>query len=396
MPVQVSQQVIADEVPVSAPAPPIEVRPVVSRRDRQDFLQIPWSIYAGDPAWVAPLLRERAEFINPARHPFYRHGSAIQFVAYHLDRPVGRVQASEDPLYNATSAVKVGYFGMFESCRDPHVSAALLDAATGWLVARGCRILRGPIDYSMNYSCGLLVEGFSTPPRVLMNHNPPYYAELLEGYGLVKAMDLYSYWFTGDRDFIDRWKPRVHRLAARGKVTVRPFKLGDMRRELSRCKVIYNSAWQKNWGFAAMTDAEFDFLATHLKRWADPRMLLLAEVEGEAVGFSMTLPDLNEALRPLNGRLFSYGLPLGLWRFARQLKKIKTARLVTLGVLEGFRRRGVAELLILETMNYGANQLHVTGAELGWTLENNKLINHTIASVGGRRYKTYRIFEKPI
>ncbi len=374
----------------------IEVRAALTRQQRRQFLELPWRIYAGDPLWVPPLLIERRGFIDPRRHPFYLHGTAVPLVAYRAGQPVGRVLASDDPLFNAHHDDNAGCFGMFESLDEPSIAQALLDAAAEWLAARGRSRMLGPIDYSMNYSCGLLVEGFASPPRVMMNHNPPYYRRLLEGCGLTKAKDLYAWWFERENPVIERWRPRVERAVARIGVVVRPLRRDDMAAEILRCRAIYNEAWKDNWGDVPMTLAEFEHLAKFLSHLAVPDLLLIAEVNGRAVAFSLTLPDFNEAARRLNGRLFSYGLPIGLVRFWRSLKQVKTARLLALGVIPEYRRQGIAELLILRTFDYGAQVMGYTGAELSWTLEDNVLINRTIEAVGGRRYKTYRIYEREI
>jgi GNAT superfamily N-acetyltransferase len=370
----------------------IDVDEVRGRRLRDAFLRLPWRIYADDPQWVPPLLMERKEFIDARKHPFLRHGATTQFVAFQRGRLAGRVLVSDDPNYNAEHSTNVGCFGMFEAVDNERVAAALLDAASGWLRARGRTEMIGPIDYSTNYACGLLIDGFDTPPRVMMNHNPPYYSRLLEAWGMAKAKDLYSWWFEDPHDMLATWKVKAERLAARGRITLRHFQVADMAAELARCKAIYNSAWERNWGFVKMTDAEFDHLAKDLRRIALPELLLFAEMDGQPVGFSMTLPDINEAIRPLNGRL----LPLGWLRLLRNQRRIKTARLLTLGVLEGYRRRGVTELLILRTLDYGKNVVRYTGAELGWTLEDNDLINRAIVAVGGTRYKTYRIYQREV
>ncbi|HEV3418604.1 MAG TPA: GNAT family N-acetyltransferase [Pirellulales bacterium] len=373
----------------------IEVRPAISRYDRGHFLRFPWQVYVDDPAWIPPLLIERKDFINPRKHPFYQHGAAVPFVAYRDGQPAGRILVSDDPLFNAHHEDNAGCFGMFDSIDDPEVAHALLEAAAEWLAARGRTRMLGPIDYSMNYGCGLLVEGFDTPPRVMMNHNPPYYRALLESWGLTKAKDLYAWWFDGENR-IDRWRPRVERAVARSGVTVRPLRRNDLPAEILRCRAIYNEAWRDNWGDVPMTLAEFEYLAKFLLHLAVPDLLLMAEVKGRPVAFSMTLPDFNEAARSLDGRLFPFGLPIGLVKFWRNLKRVKTARLLALGVLPEYRRQGIAELLILRTFDYGTRQMGYTGAELSWTLEDNVLINRTIEAVGGRRYKTYRIFERSI
>lgn len=374
----------------------LEVRPVRDRRDSKAFLRLPWRIYADDPRWVPPLLFERRAFIDRRSHPFYKHGDAALFVAVRDGELVGRIMASDDPRYNQEHGENLGCFGMFESIDDANVVEALLQAAEGWLTARGRDRIRGPIDYSTNYACGLLVDGFDTPPRVLMNHNPPYYEKLLLDCGLEKAKDIYAWWFDGTHSELNPWLARTARVAERGQVVVRPFRPEDRENDIARCQEIYNEAWRRNWSFVSMTDSEFKHLARDLIEWAIPEMLLMAEVEGKTVGFSMTLPDFNEAIRPLDGRLFPFGLPIGYWRFRRNRKKIRTARMVTLGVLEGYRRRGVAEVLIQRTLDFGVKHCGYTGAELGWTLEDNALINRTILAVGGQQYKTYRIFERPI
>jgi GNAT superfamily N-acetyltransferase len=367
------------------------VRAVHSHADREQFVRFPWQIYADDPHWSPPLLLDRREFINPAKHPFYRHGAATALLAWRDGRPVGRILVSDDPHFNAHNNANAGCFGMFESEDDPVVAHALLDAAAAWLVDRGRTQMLGPIDYSTNYACGLLIDGFNTPPRVMMNHNPPYYQRLLESWGLAKEKDLYAWWFGGYEQ-IEAWRLRVERLAARHGVTVRHVRRSELATDLGDLLAIYNEAWKDNWGHVPMTDAEFKYMAGQLVHIAIPELLLVAEVDGQPVGCSMTLPDFNEATGPLNGRLFRFGLPIGAWKLWRGLKRIKTARLLALGVLKEFRRRGIAELLILRTFDYGHNVQGYRCAELGWTLEDNSLINHTIAAVGGYRYKTYRIF----
>ncbi|HEV3340516.1 MAG TPA: GNAT family N-acetyltransferase [Pirellulales bacterium] len=366
------------------------------RRLREIFVRFPWRIYKSDPQWVPPLLVERRDFINPQKHPFYLHGAAVPLLAFRGSEPVGRLLVSDDTNYNREHQSNVGCFGMFESVDDDEVARALVNAGADWLRARGRDRIRGPIDYSLNYACGLLVDGFDTPPRIMMTHNPPHYERLLLACGLAKAKDLYAWWFDDSNDMLAVWGHRAKRLAARGKIQVRPLCFDDLDAEIERCKGVYNAAWERTWGFVKMTDAEFHHLAKQLKVIAMPDLLLLAEVDGEPVGFSMTLPDLNEVIRPLNGRLFRWGLPLGLIRLYWNRRCARTARLMALGILQPFRRRGVAELLILRTLDYGKHQVRFTGAELSWTLEDNDLINRTIEAVGGRRYKTYRIYERAI
>ncbi len=374
----------------------LEIREVRGKRDLDDFIRIPWRIYRDDLHWVPPLMIDVKEFLDRRKHPFYLHGDAAQFLASRGGQPVGRILASDDPRYNQSRGGNVGCFGMFECADDRQAAHALLDAAAAWLRARGRSEIRGPIDYSTNYPCGLLIDGFETPPRVMMNHNPIYYAGLLESWGLAKAVDLYAWWFEANKDLLQRWGPRVERITKRTGVRIRGFDNKDFEGDVARCREVYNAAMGDAWGFVKLSDAEFHYLALRLRKIAQEEQVLLAEVDGKPVGLSVTLPDINEAIRPLQGRLTTWGLPLGLMRLMRRMKKIATARVVILDVLKGYRRRGVAEALILRTLDHGINALHYSGAELGWTHEDNALINRTIESVSGRRYKTYRIYQKEI
>lgn len=374
----------------------IDVVPVTKRRHLRDFIDFPWQIYAGDAAWAPPLKREAAAFLDRKRHPFYQHGDAVALVAYRDGQVVGRILAADDPNFNAAHGDNTGTFGLFESIDDVQVAQALLNKASDWLRARGRTRVMGPVDYSTNYPAGLLIDGFETPPRIMMNHQPRYYAGLLEGCGLTKAKDLYAWWFDDSLDILTQWKETAERLARRSRVVIRPVRMDDFDAEVQRCMEVYNLAWQRNWGFVKMTRAELEHLAQQIRQFAAPELILLAEVDGRPVGVSMTLPDINEAIRPLNGRLTTWGLPIGLAKLAWNLRKIRAARMAVLGTIEGYRKRGIAELLILRTLEVGKHKLGYTGAELGWTLEDNTAVNRTIEGVGARRYKTYRVYERGI
>ena len=379
-----------------AAAGPLEVCEVQSRRDLDRFVKLPWKIYANDPQWVPPLMTEVKEFLNPRKHPFYLHGETAKFLVTRGGVVQGRILVSDDPRYNEEHETNLGCFGMFECVDDRETAGALLDAAAGWLRARGRDAMMGPIDYSTNYPTGLLVDGFDTPPRLMMNHHRPYYAALLESWGLAKTMDLYAWWFFDPRDMVAKWRDRLRRIAKRGRITIRPFRKEDFDADVECCRAVYNQALKGVWGFVALTDAEFQYFAKRLLRIGDPNLVLFAEVDDQPVGIALTLPDVNEVIAPLNGRLTRFGVPIGLLRFLRRRRHVKTARMVLLDVVEGYRRRGVAESLILETLEYGKNTVGFTGAELSWTLETNDMVNRTVERVGARRYKTYRIYEKPL
>jgi GNAT superfamily N-acetyltransferase len=372
---------------------PVQIREVKTRFDLDSFIEFPFRIYAADKNWAPPLNVEVKAFLDRKKHPFYLHGEATQYLAYREGQVVGRILVSDDPHYNAEHGTNQGAFGMFECIDDQRVANALLNAAADWLRRRGRTEMMGPIDYSTNYPCGLLIDGFDTPQRVMMNHNPTYYAKLFEGWRLWKAKDLYAWWFDDSNDMLGTWARRAERLAERGSVRVRPVNFRDFDAEVRRCLEVYNASWEKSWGFVKLTEAEFRDTAKHLKQFAVPELIQLAEVDGKPVGFCVTLPDFNEATRPLEGRLTTWGLPIGLAKLLWNLRRIKTARMAVLGILPAFRRRGVAELFILKALEFGAHKKGYTGAELGWTLEDNDLINRTIERVGGRRYKTFRIYE---
>ena len=383
-------------VDLSVASSPVQVQAVNSRTDLAEFVELPKHLHRPDRNWVAPLDAEVKKFLDPQSHPFYQHGQAQAFLARREGQTVGRVLVSDDPAYNARHGANVGCFGMFECINDHRTSRVLLDRASAWLRARGRTEIMGPIDYSTNYPTGLLVDGFGTPPSFMMNHQPRYYERLLNRYGMEPAKDMYAWWFGRENKMDARWSARVSRLAERFGVTVRSLNMDDFDAEMQRCRKIYHAALEENWGFVKMSELEFDHLARNLRKLAVPDLVQFAQVGGEPVGISITLPNLNEAIGPLGGRLTTAGVPIGLARLACRLRKIKTGRLLVLGVMPGYRRRGVAESLILETMRQGVDQLGYEGAELSWTLEDNTLVNRMIERIGGRRYKTYRIYSKEL
>jgi GNAT superfamily N-acetyltransferase len=392
----VGEKATSPSTAITVSSAPVEIREVRTSADLNRFLKVPWRIYDRDPHWIPPLLLEAKKFLDRDKHPFYLHGDAAKFIALRGGQVVGRIMASDDPNYNRKWNSNVGCFGLFESIDDAETAHALLDAGAGWLREKGRTEIMGPIEYSTNYTCGLLIDGFDTPPRVMMNHNPIYYRRLLESWELAKCKDLYCWWFLDTQNQLYRWRDRLERIARRNGVTVRPFNNADYKNEVWRCREIYNASMRDNWGFVQLTEAEFTAYATQISKIAQEEQVLIAEVGGKPVGISITLPDINEAIKPLDGRLTKWGLPFGALKVARNMRRIATARTMILDVVEGYRRRGIAEMLILRTFDYGTNVLHYDSAELSWTLEDNAMINRTIEAVGGRKYKTYRIFEKKI
>jgi hypothetical protein len=375
--------------------PEIEISQVSSRRDRDAFIKFQWRIYANDPAWVAPLIIERKTFLNRKRHPFYKHGDAALFLARRDGEIVGRIMASDDPNYNSLHQSNVGCFGLFESIDDPDVATALFKTAAGWLRKKGRTEMMGPIDYSTNYVCGLLIDGFQFAPTILTAHNPPYYRELIEGCGFAKEKDWYAWWFADPAKAAKRLRRLAERFRKRWPVTLRPGNLKNIREESRRLRQIFNQAWQKNWGFVPFTGAEFEFMTDEMKPLLVPEFTWIAEMGDEPIGFTLCLPDINVALRHVNGRLTRFGLPIGLIKLLYYKRLIRKGRLIALGVVEKYRHAGVAEMLVLRVMEETMIKRGITG-ELSMTLEDNVMINRFVEAIGAQRYKTYRIFKKTL
>ena len=375
--------------------PEIEISEVNSRRDRDAFIKFQWRIYANDPAWVPPLIIERKTFLNRRRHPFYKHGEAALFLARHNGEVVGRIMASDDPNYNSLHQSNVGCFGLFESIDDPDVATTLFQAAAGWLRKKGRTEMMGPIDYSTNYVCGLLIDGFQFAPTILTAHNPPYYRELIESCGFAKEKDWYAWWFADPAKAAKRLRRLAERFRKRRPVTLRPGNLKNIREESRRLRQIFNQAWQKNWGFVPFTEAEFEFMTNEMKPLLVPEFTWIAEIGNEPIGFTLCLPDINVALRHVNGRLTRFGLPIGLIKLLYYKRLIRKGRLIALGVVEKYRHAGVAEMLVLRVMEETMIKRGITG-ELSMTLEDNVMINRFVEAIGAQRYKTYRIFKRTL
>jgi GNAT superfamily N-acetyltransferase len=372
----------------------IQVSRVESASERDKFIKFQWEIYRSDPAWVPPLIIERKEFLDRDKHPFYRHGDAALFLARRSGQTVGRIMASDDPNYNALHQTNVGCFGLFECIDDVQVASRLFGAAGDWLRLKGRTEVMGPIDYSTNYMCGLLIHGFEHPPTILTAHNPSYYVRLLEECGFVKEKDWYAWWFSEYPAPAERLRKIAAARAGKYGVKIRPINLKDLEGEGQRIRTIYNQAWQKNWGFVPFTEAEADHMAKEMNPLLVAPATLIAEIGDIPIGFVIAVPDINVALRKINGRLTSFGVPIGLLKLLYYRTKIRTGRLVALGVVEKYRRAGIAEMLVLHVMDE-AFKRGFTG-ELSMTLEDNVLVNRFIETMGASRYKTYRIYSRSL
>jgi len=352
------------------------------------FLRLPWSIYRGDPNWVPPLLGDVRKAFDPERHPFHRHSEVQPFLALRGGRPVGRICGVHNRRHVEFHEEPVGFYGYFESVEDPAVSGALFDAAGRWLRERGMEVMRGPANFSSNEEWGALVEGFDRPPMIMMPYNPPYYLDLLDDYGFEEAQTLVAYWLD-DPEPPERLVRASRVVEERYGVEVRSLRMDDFEQEIERVRSLYNLAWEKNWGFVPMTDAEFDFLAEELKPVVEPDLVKMAEgPDGELVGFTVAVPDFNRAIANANGRLFPFGLLRILWH----ARSISAMRVLTLGIHPEWRRRGVDALLYLELFRGGRAQ-GIDEGEFSWMLEENEDIRRPMERMGAEVYKRYRLYD---
>ena len=383
----------------SAAPTALRIREIPRGASLRPFIDLAWKVNARDPRWVPPLRMALESALDRAKHPFHQHAEVAYFVAERGREVVGRIAAIVNHRHNEFHEDRVGFFGLFESVDDPGVARALVDTAAEWVRARGMDTLRGPMNLSTNEeisSPGVLVEGFDTPPSVAMSHNPPYYGRLLEGAGLARAKDLLAYWM-GTNEAPERLVRGAERLEKREGVTLRPLRMDRLADEVRLIQGIYNSAWARNWGFVPMTDEEFQYIARDLKSVVDPDLVNIAEKDGEAVGFSISLPDLNRALKHLpDGRLFPFGLPTGLIRFLWHKRRIDSARIMTLGLRPEYQKSsGLGTLMYLNTFRVAQRKGYATG-EASWILEDNLLMRQALEKVGFVEYKRYRVYDRAL
>ena len=375
----------------------LEILPVERNRRLSEFIDVPWRIpaIADHPAWVPPLRMMVKDLVDTKADPFYRRAERQLWLAYRDGKPVGRVGAIENRAHNEFHGDRVGFFGFFESIDDPEVARRLLDVAAEWLQRRGLTAMRGPMNPSTNHDCGVLIDGFDEHPVFLTSWNPPYYDALLQNAGLGVAKDLVGYWLPyGEAGF--QVPPRVEALAARAKERAKlTFRDIDPKRywdEVELCWQIYNSAWERNWGFVPMTRDEFMFQAKGLKPLLLPQFAFIAEINGEPAGFMLCVPDFNQILkRNRSGRLF----PFGLLKILTGKSKLRTGRIMALGIKEQFRSGSILPVFMHESLRravaYGS-----TGAEASWILEENQQMRQPIDAWGGRVYRKWRIYERAL
>ncbi len=367
----------------------VRIDKVTSRSDLGEFIRFPWRVYRGDPNWVPPLLAETKAKLDKAKNPFFEHAEMELFLARRGGETTGRVAAVVDRDHLAAHAEKIVFFGLYESLDDPETARALLGAAEAWGAARGMNVLRGPMNLSMNDECAFLVEGFDSPPTIMMPYNPRYYLGLMEACGMAKAKDLFAFRMSRDHAVAAKIAAIVERSQKEMPFTLRSVDMKDLDREAAIVARVYNSGWEKNWGFVPWTENEMKHMVKALKQIADPELVIFAEREGKPAGFALGLPDYNEILRSLDGRLF----PFGFIKLLLGRRKIKGMRAAVFGLMPEYRHTGLSYLLYSELEKRAVRRGYTWG-ELSWQLEDNDAINRFAASIGARLYKRYRIYER--
>jgi GNAT superfamily N-acetyltransferase len=374
----------------------VSIRPVRTRRELKRFVKVPFRLHREHPQWVPPLIFDRMQFLNRAKNPYFEHAEAEYFIAERDGEPVGRITAQVDERWDRYRGGKDGMFGFFETVDDREVAAALLGAAEDWLRSRGRERVIGPMDFTTNDEVGILIEGYDLRPMILQNWHPRFYRELLDGLGYGKAMDLLMWYLElGKLAEGDQFAPEIHAAATNALreegIAIRNIVKRNLGEEMRRFTEVYNEAWADNWGFVPPTDAEVEFHAKLLKHVIDEDWAFVAEKDGETVGVALTLPDINQVLARMGGRL----LPFGWLEFLRGKPKIDRVRVFALGVKHAYRHSGVAAGLYLKHLE-NASPDGVPAGETGWILETNEPMNRAMEGMGGKVVKRYRIYEKAI
>jgi len=375
----------------------VSIRPVRTRRELKRFVKVPFRLHRESPQWVPPLIFERMQFLDRKKNPWFEHGEAEYLIAERDGEPVGRITAQIDELWDETQGGSDAMFGFFETVDDPAVAAALLDAATEWAAARGRSRILGPMDFTTNDEVGILIAGHELAPMILENWHPPYYRDLLQAHGFGRAMDLLMWELElGSLKQGDRFDPAIHAAAEKALhdegVTIRKISMRNLAEEMRHFSQVYNDAWSDNWGFVPATDAEIEFHAKTLKQVIDVDWAYIAEKDGEAIGAALTLPDINQVMAKMGGRL----LPFGWLRFLLGKRRIDRLRVFALGVKREHHHTGVAAGLYLKHLETASRPGMIEGGDIGWILETNKAMNRAVEGMGGKVVKKYRIYEKAI
>ena len=373
---------------------PPEVTPVSSRRDLRDFIGLPYRLHSNEGQWVPPLRIERRLFLNPRFNAFFKHGDAQLFLARRDGRAVGRISAQIDANFNAFHENAWGMFGFLEIEEDPEALRALLDAAAAWLRERGRDRMVGPMDFTMNDESGVLIEGFELEPMVRQAWHPPYYQRLCEQARLEKAVDTFMWQLhiAGRENVLPIIWELAEQLEPKHGIRIRKMTRRRLRRDLDAFAEIYNEAWSRNWGFVPYSKDDLDAYALELHLVFDRNWFMVAEDEhGKTVGMAITVPDVNQALKRMNGRV----LPLGWWHYLNRKRTVDRCRVGFLGVRPAYQHTGVAAGLYAEHFDM-AEVTRIKGGEMGWILETNKAMNRAMEAMGGKIVKKYRVYERSL
>jgi hypothetical protein len=370
----------------------MEIIKVNSGKLVNKFIKFPFKLYKDDRFWVAPLILDQKNMFNKKKNPYFEHSEVQFFLAVENDQVVGRISAHTNTQHNKTHNDKIGFFGFFE-CLDDQVTAdALFNAAREWLQAKGMDTMRGPANFSVNDECGLLVDGFNSSPMLLMTYNPKYYINLYEKFGLKKVMDLYAY-YVEVRDPPERLRRLARKIEQRGNFTVRALPSKNrkkLRSDVEKIYHLYEEAWKDNWGYVPCSPREFDMIVDKLMPIIRPEFVYIAEIDGKAVGMSVTLPDYNYILKKMRGRIF----PFGWLQLLLNIKKIPGLRVPIMGVLDEYKNRGIDVVFYCKSFETAANHKNpYTDAEFSWVLETNTMMNKIAKTLTAEIYKTYRMYD---
>jgi GNAT superfamily N-acetyltransferase len=373
-----------------APLSKLIVKPAVTWGERTKFLRLPWDLHRRDPHWIPPLRTNQKEMVGFARHPFYDDAEGQAFIALRDGRAVGRVHAILNHAHNRYYKESRGFFGFFECIDDSNVASALFDAVRQWFAAKGITQIRGPVNPSLNYECGLLIDGFYEPPMFGMTYNPPYYARLIEDSGFAKVEDLFAFW--GHVEMLDKLDKKlafiVEECQRRFDIKLRRFDTRHFNREVRMFLDIYNQSLQGTWGFVPLSEGEIEHIGASMKHLIVPEMTTVAEIEGRPVGAQFGLLDYNPRIKQSDGRLFPFGFIRLLWN----RRGIKRVRLISTNVIPEYQKWGlglvIASRIVPEVLAWGIKE-----AEFSWVLESNKLSHGTLKRGGAKITKTYRLYD---
>jgi len=357
----------------------------------KSFVKFPYSLYKNNSYWVPPLFADQKNLLDPDKHPFYEHASANFFLATIDNQVVGRIAALIDENHNKIHNEQTGFFGFFETIENYQVAEKLFNASKSWIYNQGMTNFRGPVNPCLNEDCGFLTDAFDLSPVIMMPYNPPYYIDFAEKFGFKKAADLYAYYIDNNKKIPDKLIKIVNIVNKKEKIIIRPFDLKNFNNDAKAVWHIYNKAWKKNWGFVPMTENEFNYLAKNLKQVVEPELALFAEINGRPVGFSLSVPDINQALIHTNGHLFPFGFIKLLW-FSKKIDMIRT---IIMGVIPEYQRIGIDALFYYKTWKNAVKKGYVKD-EMSWVVESNKMMRRSAEMLGGEIYKTYRLYEMKI